>query len=197
MYYKVTKSKIKFYEIKVDDKLNKIKDKIIRKYGIKEHKNLITTPFFNPMEKNHMIINFTYKHKFLNLAMEFDYDIITYPKIIEELEEVLNKKDYKNLSFLRKYQIPSNVKKLPDGRLKNNIIKRDYPYASYINEIKSCFKVEVIKEMEYVDEVDLLSKIIEFDSSIKNKKKIEYTRELLRENELCIQSLNEELHCTL
>ncbi len=197
MYYKIVKNKIKFYEIKVDERIEKIKDKIIKKHGIKEHRNLITTPLFNPIEKNAKIINFTYKHKFLFLACEFDYDIIKYPNIIRELELVLEKGDYKNLSFLRKYQIPSSIKNLEEGRYKNKLIKREYPFAQYIKEIKSCFKTVLINEVEFIDEVDMLNKILEFNPDIKNKKRIEYTRNILEENEIIFNTLNEEEKCYL
>ena len=197
MYYKIVKNKIKFYEIKVDKKLEKIKEKIIKKHGIKEHRNLITTPMFNPIEKDTMVINFTYKHRFLFLACEFDYDIIKYPKIIKELDLVLEKGDYKNLSFLRKYQIPTSVKNLEEGRYKQNMIKREYPYAEYIKEIKACFNANLVKEVEFVDEVDMLNKIMQFDPSIKNKKKLAYTKEILEENNHFIHCLNEELNCMI
>lgn len=194
MYYKIVKNKIKFYEIKVDERINQIMNKIINKHGRKEHRNLITTSLFNPMEKDAKIIHFTYKHKFLFLACEFDYDIIYYPKIIKELNAVLEKQDYKNLSFLRKYQIPSKVKNLEESRYKNKLIKREYPYDQYIKDIKSCFKVVLVKEVEFMDEVDMLNKIIKFDPSIKNKKKFAYTKEKLEENNQFMNCLNEELN---
>lgn len=194
MYYKIVKNKIKFYEIQVDERIEQIKKKIIKKHGRKEHKSLITTPLFNPIEKDSMVINFTYKYKFMFLACEFDYDIIYYPKIIKELNYVLEKQDYKNLSFLRKYQIPSNIKKLEDGRYKKNIMKRNYPYDPYIKDIKSCFKVVLVKEVDFADEVDMIGKIMEFDPDLKNKKKVAYAKELLNENNLFINYLNEELN---
>ena len=131
------------------------------------------------------------------LACEFDYDIIKYPSIIKELDLVLEKGDYKNLSFLRKYQIPASIKNLEEGRYKKNIIKRDYPYAEYIKEIKECFKINQIKEVFFTDEIDMLNKIMEFDPSIKNKKKLAYTKELLEENNHFMNYLNEELNCMI
>lgn len=196
MYYKIVKNKIKFYEIKVDKKIEKIKEKIIKRHGIKEHRNLITTPMFNPIEKETMVINFTYKHRFLFLACEFDYDIIKYPKIIKELDLVLEKEDYKNLSFLRKYQIPTSVKNLEEGRYKKNIIKRDYPYADYIKEIKSCFKAVLVKELEFIDEVDMLSKILENTANKNQKVKQEKIKNILEKQDLNTLQL-EEVNCYL
>lgn len=196
MYYKIVKNKIKFYEIKVDKKIEKIKEKIIKKHGIKEHRNLITTPVFNPIEKDTMVINFTYKHRFLFLACEFDYDIIKYPKIIKELDLVLEKGDYKNLSFLRKYQIPTSVKNLEEGRYKKNIIKRDYPYADYIKEIKSCFKAILVKELEFIDEVDMLGKILENTPNKNQKIKQEKIKNILEKQDLNALQL-EESNCYL
>lgn len=192
MYYKIVKNKIRFYEVEVDKKLEKIKEKIIKKHGEKQHRNLITTSIFNPIEKDSMVINFTYKHKFLFLACEFDYDIIKYPLLIKELNEVIEKEDYKNLKFLRKYQIPTSIKNLEEGRYKKNLIKRNYPYDCYIKEIKDCFKTKLVKEVSFRDEVDLLNKILENDPKIRNKKKVQYTLKNLEESSYLYSSLEEQ-----
>ncbi len=196
MYYKINKNKIKFYKIEVDERIEKIKNKIIKKHGRKEHRNLITTSLFNPIEKDAMILNFSYKHRFFLLGCEYDYDIIYYPKIIKELDAVLEKQEYKNLSFLRKYQIPSKIKNLEESRYKNNLIKREYPYDAYIKEIRSCFHAVFIKEVEFTDEIDMLSKILETLPNKNHKIKQKDIKNLLENKELSFLSI-EESQCYL
>ena len=183
MYYKIVKNKIRFYEVKVDNKIDELKNKIIKKHGVREHKNVVASPLFNPIEKDSIIINYKYKYLFFGLLCEYDYDVISYPKIIKELTTVLAQKDYKNLSFLRKYQIPKKVREMEEGRCKNNIIKREYPYATYIKEIKDCFKIVLLKEIEFESEVDMMSKILE---AYPNNRKIKQQdiKNLFIENEL-------------
>ncbi len=195
MYYKIIKNKIKFYDIKVDKKINRIINKIIKKHGIKEHKNVVSSAVFNPIERDSIIVNYTYKYLFFGLLCEFDYDIIYYPSIIKELNAIIETKDYRNLSFLNKYQVPRSIKNMNDGRCKNNIIKHDYPYAVYIKEIKDCFKASLVKEIEFTDEVDMINKILK---AYPNNRKIrqEDIQEVLIKNELSFIQ-NDELNCYL
>lgn len=191
MFYKVVNNKIRFYEIEVSKKLDKIKDEIIKKEGKKEHRNIISGCTFNPLEKNTKIINFKYKNKCLYLVYEYDYDVIYYPEIIMLIDAIVASNDYKKLKELNKYQAPLNVRKLKDGRYKNNILKRDYPYDKYIKEIKSCFKPILKEEIVFANEVDMLTKLLEHD--IKNKKQIEKVRDLIKNNNDKYKDLIEEV----
>ncbi len=191
MFYKVVKNKIKFYDIEVDKKLEKLKEKIIKKHGRKEHRNTIASGIFDPIEKNSKIYNFTYKNRGLFLLYEYDYDIIYYPEIIILLDKIIALKDYKNIKKLNQYQAPLHVRRMEEGRYKKNILKREYPYNEYIKDIKACFKAKVIEEIEFTSEVDLLTKLIEHD--IKNKKQIEQIRNLIKNSNDNCQELIEAL----
>lgn len=195
MFYKVVKNKIRFYEVEIDKKIEKIKEEIIKKHGKKEHRNIIASGAFNPIEKNSKIINFTYKNRGLFLIYEYDYDIIYYPEIVLLVNQIIASNDYKSIKKLNKYQAPLNIRKMDEGRYKKNILKRDYPYDKYIKEIKSCFKAKVIEEIEFVNEVDMLTKLIEHD--IKNKKQLKQIRNLIKNNNEQYQDLIEEVElCT-
>ena len=190
MFYKVTKNKIKFYKVEIDKNINKLREELILKLGRREHRSIITSEAFNPLEKNSKIINFKYKRKMLFFC-EYDYDIIYYPEIVLSLDSIISSKDYKRLKELNYYQAPLSIRKMEDSRYKKNLLKREYPANDYVKDIKSCFKTVLIEEVEYDNEIDLLNKLIEHNVS--NKRQLQKVVNVMKSQTEEYQNLVEEL----
>ena len=190
MFYKVTKNKIKFYNIEVDKKIQKLREEIILKLGSKEHRNIITNDVFNPIEKNSKVINFKYKRRMLFLY-EYDYDIIYFPELILLIDSIIESKDYKRVREFNSYQAPLSIRRMEDSRYKKNILKREYPFHTYIKDIKECFKTVLVEEIEYDNEIDLLNKLIEHNVS--NKKQLQKVVSVMKSQTEEYQNLIEEL----
>ena len=191
MFYKVSNNKIRFYKIEIDKKIYKLREELINKFGNKEHRNFVYNTVFNPLEKNSKVINFRYKRRML-FFYEYDYDIIYYPEIVILLDSLIKTKDYKNLKELNKYQAPLSIRKLDDSRYKNNLLRREYPYNSYIKELKSCFKSVLMEEITYTNEIDLLTKLIEHD--VENKKQLQKVINIMQDKTNEYQDLIDELN---
>ena len=190
MLYKIVNKKVKFFEIVVDEKINKIRNKIIENNGKIEHKNVITSYVFSPIEKNSIVINFDYKRIGFFLY-EYNYDIIYYPEFVMLLDSIINTSDYTRLKELNKYRVPLHIRRLDDSRYKSKLIKRDYPYDKYIKDIKSCFKTKVIEEVEFDDELQLINILLQHN--VGSKKQLKNIYDLIKNNNKKYEELVEQL----